>query len=532
MISVKGLKRKLFPYQAYAVYWMLKKERTEAGGGFLADEQGLGKTTVSIVLCIVSRMLLDARDSVNSSITASNKRGTVNADHLINDKTQVAGAVCPSEARGETPFGIACPCSRSSPSFNLVPKAGAVLIVAPADLLRVWRSEFDNIIAKDKSNPAMNAHGMTLEIAHGLFVKDLNKDVFQRDGRAARKLKDHSKVIILTTSGSFKNHVLDKLDQPITAPEYKYNNKINKAENAKAEKDAENKFNKANAEANKGKKVINWGRVIVDEFHKEKSVKTRVVRFTKKLAGWPFVWGLSGTPFEATPRDLKGFIGTLEAIDKARREKKKTDRQSWDQSDLKYGKEKAFTTIINDYEGVVNNKLTQHYRRQARDRIKNQFGPLLRVLVLRRTLKSTWFGEFMATLKPHLPRNQGAKAKDEWAEDLNALRAFTEKQLQDAEKARQKLRKRVAKDDEDDEEAEELKTRDIKTVLKIRIAVTFPEIARILMKQATGKMPMSDWKLTGEELNKQGWYNETGGKLHISSQAVPLSGCLIFLYTQ
>lgn len=42
-IQIPGLRRPLFPHQAYAVFWMLMTENTSAGGGFLADGTGLGK---------------------------------------------------------------------------------------------------------------------------------------------------------------------------------------------------------------------------------------------------------------------------------------------------------------------------------------------------------------------------------------------------------------------------------------------------------------------------------------------------------
>lgn len=43
-ISIKGLKRRFFIHQIYAVYWALKHERlSHARGGFIADEMGLGK---------------------------------------------------------------------------------------------------------------------------------------------------------------------------------------------------------------------------------------------------------------------------------------------------------------------------------------------------------------------------------------------------------------------------------------------------------------------------------------------------------
>jgi SNF2 family DNA or RNA helicase len=44
-IKIPGLRRKLKPHQAYAVYWMLKTEK-RLNGGYLADDMGLGKVSM------------------------------------------------------------------------------------------------------------------------------------------------------------------------------------------------------------------------------------------------------------------------------------------------------------------------------------------------------------------------------------------------------------------------------------------------------------------------------------------------------
>jgi hypothetical protein len=40
-VTLEPLKVPLRPYQAFAVWWMLERERTTAGGGIIADEMGL-----------------------------------------------------------------------------------------------------------------------------------------------------------------------------------------------------------------------------------------------------------------------------------------------------------------------------------------------------------------------------------------------------------------------------------------------------------------------------------------------------------
>ena len=45
-VPLEPLKVRLRPYQAFAIWWMLKQERTTAGGGIVADEMGLGKVCI------------------------------------------------------------------------------------------------------------------------------------------------------------------------------------------------------------------------------------------------------------------------------------------------------------------------------------------------------------------------------------------------------------------------------------------------------------------------------------------------------
>lgn len=205
MIELTGLNRELFPYQAYAVYWMLKKEGTEAGGGFLSDEQGLGKTTEAIFLCIVTRMLQEPKEAVNKS--AKQHPGS----HLDNSEKQLPNSQCPSERKGEKPFGIACPCVRSSPSFKITVKAGPVLVVAPKALLETWKREFEAIIGKD------NVYGMKLQIAHSEHKnvqKGFDPDVFKK----TKRVVDRTQVIIVTTSRSFVGNVKYAFGQPLNPP--------------------------------------------------------------------------------------------------------------------------------------------------------------------------------------------------------------------------------------------------------------------------------------------------------------------------
>lgn len=58
-IKIAGLSRAVFPYQLYAAWWMLKTQGSITGGGFNADDMGMGKVCnhTQSILCL-SELLL------------------------------------------------------------------------------------------------------------------------------------------------------------------------------------------------------------------------------------------------------------------------------------------------------------------------------------------------------------------------------------------------------------------------------------------------------------------------------------------
>lgn len=53
LLTMKGIKRKVYPHQLYAAFWMLWTERQGHGGGILGDEPGLGKVSQTDCLCVL-----------------------------------------------------------------------------------------------------------------------------------------------------------------------------------------------------------------------------------------------------------------------------------------------------------------------------------------------------------------------------------------------------------------------------------------------------------------------------------------------
>jgi len=110
---------------------MLRKERqsttlTETGGGFVGDEQGLGKTAGAIGLCIVERLLSKAHEEVRIARMANEK---THLPKSTQDKPQHDDSMCPSEEAGVPAFSICCPSKEYGPSARLIPKQGPTLIM-------------------------------------------------------------------------------------------------------------------------------------------------------------------------------------------------------------------------------------------------------------------------------------------------------------------------------------------------------------------------------------------------------------------
>jgi hypothetical protein len=182
---------------------MLKTER-HLGGGFLSDEQGLGKTSEAIGLCIVQRILENAIAQVEADRASGGSRAQNHLPDPSTNHKQMENAKCPSEERNDPQFAIACPCAENSPSQVLCDgfhrRKGPVLVLAPASLLGVWKAEFDALYSTG-SLPL----DMTIIVRHTNYVATTaEKDLFQRIG-----IEDQSRFIIDTSSESYENQVLD-----------------------------------------------------------------------------------------------------------------------------------------------------------------------------------------------------------------------------------------------------------------------------------------------------------------------------------
>lgn len=105
--NLPGLKLQLKDYQTYAVYWMLVSERSNRRGGFLCDEDGLGRQPELVAVFIIERHLAKLHRDVEEACNSNN--AVIRARHLPRSAgayKQPESAKCPSEANGTNSLSV------------------------------------------------------------------------------------------------------------------------------------------------------------------------------------------------------------------------------------------------------------------------------------------------------------------------------------------------------------------------------------------------------------------------------------------
>ena len=131
LVTIAGLKTKIYQYQAFGVYWQMMTSR-KLGGGFVADGMGLGKTLSFLAFFVAERQLAYLWQEVDHSRKARDGK------HLREDE-HMEGDICPT--RSKTGW-ISCPCASSSPTSTMLPKPGVRLACVPEKLVRSWWAEW------------------------------------------------------------------------------------------------------------------------------------------------------------------------------------------------------------------------------------------------------------------------------------------------------------------------------------------------------------------------------------------------------
>ena len=314
-------------------------------------------------MCVVERWLQIAHAQVNESRAAGRHR-----KHLpmgTADVPQAVDAQCPS---GD-PFPICCPCVQRNPSANLVPKFGPVLLLVPALLIPNWMEEWEKAV--DESSEPL---GMCLRVGHTgsstakkLSHKD-KKYLTTKDETSVAHRLEQSRWVVLTSSGSYEGQVHKILRSEVVHPPPVKGSRLRRP-TAYAD-------------------FVQWGRVFRDEFHLEKSIGTKSISIIKGLQGVPYKWMMSGTPFEVSPNDLEGYIGVLETPEwKADERLRECTVERLQDMGKRFGalvRGKAFETF---------------------EPLAEEFGRLLRTLMIRRVTETDWWGGPIVELPPHEHRD-------------------------------------------------------------------------------------------------------------------------------
>ncbi|KAL4586411.1 hypothetical protein LXL04_011047 [Taraxacum kok-saghyz] len=129
----------LFKHQKVALAWMLMKENNVASnGGFLADDQGLGKT-VSVIALIQMQKFLLKQKSVD--LYNDNDKGFEDEE---SDEKKLKSKVSSSRAEEE---------------FHNGKPSGGTLVVCPASVLQQWAHELDEKVSEESKLKVLIYHG-------------------------------------------------------------------------------------------------------------------------------------------------------------------------------------------------------------------------------------------------------------------------------------------------------------------------------------------------------------------------------------
>lgn len=269
--TLVGMNRTLKHYQAMAVCWMARQVPLTRGG-IVADEQGLGKTTESLVFCAVVAQLAYSHQHVRESP----------ARHLAPDAP--SDAKCAYSKR----MMIPCVCEKDCPFFlkKWVP-TGAQVIIVKAQTLVNWQHEF----AKTFNTNFVHQAKLVLVLGHGQ-LKPKNAYISNYAGRISNEETGDPPIlatnhVILTSQKSFTAHVHLQLSQP--------------------KWDAKWRKYVATAKDNYA-----FSNVVIDEAHENKLEKTNQM-FREILPlyvghGFCPLFLLTGTPIERGTVDLVPYI--------------------------------------------------------------------------------------------------------------------------------------------------------------------------------------------------------------------------------
>ncbi|KAJ3553011.1 hypothetical protein NPX13_g10981 [Xylaria arbuscula] len=280
----------LKPFQLYAVYWILTQPRRNVLGAFLADDLGLGKSYIVFGVMATRSALL-----MNSSHVHDHP-----ASHCM------PGRECPR------PYacGIHCSCEGGvSRSLLRVVLEGPQVIICPPSILGEWITKFEEtlgsdgntagfqlkVIAAADSLPGKQQSMLLSQSNTGSLLAEVTGEVKWRQ-KKGEHVPDHSEISVKGRPGQSKTIILFTSSYVLRGIQQLFlrNERYRKAE------------------CFVSNVAISF--IAADEchqYHGSSKKPTQPLRIAEELArcsgfSVPSFWlGVSGTPMESGPRDIK-----------------------------------------------------------------------------------------------------------------------------------------------------------------------------------------------------------------------------------
>jgi hypothetical protein len=332
-VDEKGGPVGLLPFQLFGVRFLIGNIKSIACGGFLCDDMGLGKTlqglSVAQILHNHSELSYLVEEAVlNADGTRTDKDGNV---HQGKGQT----GPCPSQKTIKRRFGICCNCWEGSPTdFDV--REGPVLNNVPSQLVWNWHRDWKRFF--DPAHPLCIEH----KVAHGSArIADRYNPRLHGpcDPATGAALIGSNKIFVTTSPRSAASQLWGKERNTFQVQAY-----IKSGPNQ----------GRLGTRLESGcwwRSQTNWSLCLRDECHTEKGEDTASIKLFRQVHyGWtdenpadisgrervmaqksinrhrrpdhlrvvcesmtaPPVVCLSGTPFEVSPLDLKGYVATMQ----------------------------------------------------------------------------------------------------------------------------------------------------------------------------------------------------------------------------
>lgn len=231
--------------------------------------------------------------------------------------------------------------------------------------------------------------------------------------------------------------------------------------------------------------------------------KTNAVQDILALPGNPFLWALSGTPFEKTPADLTGYLQILrrrahsssEGIYDLWRDLA-PNNGDWDV--IKHTRVEDFKQIISNWGKLMRLDDPTDDRLMLRT-VLEDFGGVLKKFIIRRVTETRWFGQQLTNMPPNDHADVVVDLNERYKDDMTWLRSGRQWVLQSRASTRGRKNKPTS--------AADWRV----TSYVLRLAATFPAIASIYRQKIKAQnLPIGSthWAMTGVEHSENNWYDE------------------------